>query len=205
VKVVVTGTDTDVGKTVFAAALAGATGAFYWKPFQAGLTPPIDSNVVADLSGLPRPRIFSEAYRLQTPASIHRAAELDGVDIDCLALEPPGARRLIIEGAGGALVPVTRKILVADLFARWRLPVLVVARTSLGTISHSLMTVEVLRSRGLEVLGVAFVGDPQEDSERTICEIARVKRLGRLPMLDPLNRATLSPAFSENFHLGDFG
>jgi dethiobiotin synthetase len=201
---VVTGTDTDVGKTVFAAALAGALGAFYWKPVQAGDADGTDAQRVAGLSGLASDRILPEAYRLRTPCSPHRAAELDGIEIDPAKLSPPSARPLVVEGAGGALVPVTRTLLFADLFAHWRLPAIVVARTALGTINHSLSTVEALRSRGVPIHGFAFVGDPVEDSEATIAEIGQVRRLGRLPILDRLDRSNLSQAFAAHFRIEDF-
>ena len=129
---VVTGTDTGIGKTVFAAALAGALRVPYWKPIQSGLEEETDSEAVARLA---RVAILPEAYRLNTPASPHLAAEIDGVTLDPDALTPP-AGDLIVEGAGGALVPVTRTLLYADLFARWQIPVIVCARTGLGTINH---------------------------------------------------------------------
>lgn len=203
--IVVTGTDTDVGKTVFAAGLAGALGAHYWKPVQAGLDPSSDAASVALLSGLPPERILPEAYRLTTPCSPHRAAEIDGVTIDPdrLAL-PQLAGPLVVEGAGGALVPVTRDLLFADLFVRWAVPVVLVARTALGTINHSLLSIEALRQRGVPILGIAFVGDAQDDSEATIAQIGGVKRLGRLPLLDPLDAATLAAAFATAFDLDDF-
>ncbi|HSI17217.1 MAG TPA: ATP-dependent dethiobiotin synthetase BioD, partial [Sphingomonas sp.] len=109
--IVITGTDTDVGKTVFAAALAGALGARYWKPVQAGLDPRADVDSVAILSGA---HILPEAYRLTTPCSPHRAAELDGVTIDPARLTlPDGDGPLVVEGAGGVLVPITRDLLFA--------------------------------------------------------------------------------------------
>lgn len=202
--IVVTGTDTDVGKTVFAAALAGALGGYYWKPIQAGLDEGGDAQAVAGLASLPADRILPEAYRLTTPCSPHRAAEIDGITIDVARLDPPTVRPLVIEGAGGALVPVTRELLYADLFARWQLPVVIVARTALGTINHSLLTIEALRTRGIPICGIAFVGDPVEDSEATIAAIGRVRRLGRLPMLSPLDPRTLAQAFAQNFRLEDF-
>ena len=203
--IVVTGTDTDVGKTVFAAALAGALDGHYWKPVQAGLDDGSDSASVAALSGLTATHILPEAYRLTTPCSPHRAAEIDGVTIDPDRLIPPQVEGpLVIEGAGGVLVPVTRELLYADLFARWRLPVVLVARTALGTINHSLLSIEALRSRGIAILGVAFVGDAVPDSEATIVAMGGVKRLGRLPYLDPLDRETLAEAFAANFSLADF-
>ena len=202
-RIVVTGTDTGVGKTVFAAALAGALRAHYWKPVQAGLEDGSDTESVAALSGLPADHILPEAYSLTTPCSPHRAAELDGIEIDPARLALPAHDPLVVEGAGGALVPVTRRILYADVFARWGLPVVIVARTELGTINHSLLTVEALRVRGVPILGIAFSGNANEDSEATICAIGKVKRLGRLPHV-PLTAPSLSSAFASAFRLEDF-
>jgi len=198
---VVTGTDTDVGKTVFAAALAGHLGGWYWKPVQAGLEDGTDAERVAALSGLPQERILPEAYRLTTPCSPHLAAEIDGVKIDPEQLALPVERPLVAEGAGGALVPLGGELLYADIFARWGLPAIIVARTALGTINHSLLTIEALRVRGVPIHGVAFVGDSFEDSEATICRIAGVRRLGRLPWLDPLDADTLRRTFAEGIAL----
>lgn len=203
--IVVTGTDTDVGKTVFAAALAGALGAHYWKPVQAGLEPHGDSDSVAKLSGLPPARILPEVYRLTTPCSPHRAAQIDGVKIEPDRLTRPRIPGpLVIEGAGGVLVPVTPDMLFADLFARWACPVVLVARTSLGTINHSLLSIEALRHRAVPILGIAFIGDGQPDSEATIARLGRVKHLGRLPHLRPLDASTLAAAFATQFEPDDF-
>lgn len=205
---IVTGTDTEVGKTVFAAALAGALGAAYWKPVQAGVDDDggTDCQRVAALSGLAADRILPEAYRLATPCSPHRAAEIDGVEIDLDRLALPAVSGpLVVEGAGGVLVPLTRSLVYADMFARWRAPAVLVARTALGTINHSLMSLEALRARGVPVLGIAFVGEGNEDSEATIAAMGSVRRLGRLPMLDPLGAGSLARAFAANFRLEDFG
>lgn len=192
--IVVTGTDTGVGKTVASAALAWRLGATYWKPMQAGREEAeSDREAVARLAGV---ETLPEAYFLETPCSPHRAAEIDGVTIDSARLTPP-AGRLVIEGAGGALVPVTRDLLYADLFARWGLPVVIVARTALGTINHSLMTIEVLRARGVTVAGILFSGDEVPDSQTTICAMGRVASLGRLPRLDPLTPDSLRAAAAQ--------
>jgi len=202
--IVVTGTDTDIGKTVFAAGLAAALGASYWKPVQAGLDEGGDASTVARL-GVPAERILPSAYNLHTPCSPHRAAEIDGVMIDPDRLALPAVNgALVVEGAGGVLVPVTRTLLFADLFARWQKPVVLVARTGLGTINHSLLSIEALRTRDVPILGIAFVGDAVEDSEATIAAIGGVRRLGRLPRLDPLNAETLGAAFARHFALEDF-
>lgn len=194
---VVTGTDTGVGKTVFAAGLAGYLGVPYWKPVQAGLDEGTDRETVAALSGQP---VLPEAYRLTTPCSPHQAAAIDGVTID-LARLVPSEGPLVIEGAGGVLVPLREDLLYADLFARWGLPVVLVARTALGTINHSLLSLEALRARAVPVAGIAFVGDENVETERVICAIGQVRRLGRLPWLDPLDADSLRAAFAEGFDL----
>ncbi|WP_299911533.1 ATP-dependent dethiobiotin synthetase BioD [uncultured Paracoccus sp.] len=225
---VITGTGTDVGKTVFAAGLCGLIGAEYWKPVQSGLVgnlpneggtgraqpvhsaytaraqpaqPATDAADVVRLSGA---RVFPEAYRLGQPLSPHRSAELDGVEIDPALLTPPPADPLVIEGAGGVLVPVTRRVLFADLFAEWQIPVILVATTGLGTISHSLTALESMRARKVPVHGVAFVGPENPDNMATIGQIGGVKVLGRLPMLPHLDRDSLSGAMAENFRRADF-
>ena len=197
---VITGTDTGIGKTVFSAALAGALKLPYWKPIQSGLEDETDSEAVARLAGVP---ILAEGYRLVTPASPHLAAEIDGVMIDPQALVPPPGD-LLIEGAGGALVPVTRTLLYADLFARWQVPVIVCARTALGTINHSLLTIEALKARNVPIHGIAFVGEVAPDSEAIVAALGGVRRLGRLPVVDPLTPESLAAAFAANFALADF-
>lgn len=199
---IITGTSTDIGKTVFAAALARALDASYWKPIQSGLDSGTDSERVR-LLGVRK--ILPEVYRLRQPLSPHRAAELDGCVIDAERLMPPEADGpLLVEGAGGVLVPVTRDLLFADLFARWDMPAILVARTGLGTINHSLLSIEALRARRIDIRGIAFVGEPHADDEETITAIGKVKRLGRLPLLEQLDANTLSAAFAAHFNIEDF-
>ncbi|MEP2102758.1 MAG: dethiobiotin synthase [Parasphingorhabdus sp.] len=203
--IVITGTDTDIGKTVFAAALTAALDAHYWKPVQAGLDDETDSEAVARLSGIATHRILSEKYRLKTPASPHFAAAKDGVAISAGDLNIPQVDGpLVIEGAGGALVPINDTLLYADLFAQWKCPVIVVASTKLGTINHSLLTIEALRSRGVPIFGVAFIGDEIADSQDTICRIGGVEQLGRLPIIENLSAQALSTAFHAHFDLANF-
>jgi dethiobiotin synthetase len=203
--IVVTGTDTGIGKTVFAAALAGALGAVYWKPIQAGLSEETDRQAVLRLSGLSEERVLPEAYRLKTPASPHLAAEIDGITIDPEALFLPETDGpLVVEGAGGLLVPLTREIVYIDVIGRWRAPVVLCARTTLGTINHTLLSIEALRARGIPLLGVAFIGDENAESERIIVEMAHVRRLGRLPHLAQLTCEKLRAAFALHFNVGDF-
>ena len=201
---VITGTDTDAGKTVFAAGIAGHLKARYWKPVQAGLEEETDSEKVARLSG-GRATVLPEAYRLATPCSPHWAARIDGVAIDIARLAlPDGEGPLVVEGAGGALVPVRDNLLYADLFARWGLPVVVVARTVLGTINHSLLTLEALRTRNIPILGIAFSGEENAHSEEAIVRFGNVRHLGRLPLLDPLDAESLAAAFAAHIDTGAF-
>ena len=192
---IVTGTDTDVGKTVFAAGLAQDLRAAYWKPAQAGLEGETDSDCVTRLA--PDAQIIPEAYRLNTPCSPHEAARVDGVRIEETALALPAVKRpLVVEGAGGVLVPYREDLLAADLFAMWNLPAILVARTQLGTISHSLLSIEALKTRGIAIAGVAFIGEEEPVAEGAIVRIGKVPHLGRLPRLNPLNADTLAKAFS---------
>jgi dethiobiotin synthetase len=204
-RLVVVGTDTGVGKTTFAAALAGALDGVYWKPVQAGDLDQTDSDAVLRLASLAPEQILPEAYRLKTPASPHLAAEIDGITIDPRMLVLPDSDRpLIVEGAGGLLVPLTREITYIDIIARWNIPVVLCARTTLGTINHSLLSIEALRARGIALAGIAFIGDENVESERIIPDIGRTRRLGRLPHLAPLTRSALRDAFIRHFHVTDF-
>ncbi|KYK44274.1 dethiobiotin synthase [Bradyrhizobium liaoningense] len=205
-RIVVTGTDTGVGKTVFSAGLAGLLGANYWKPVQAGLEQETDSECVRRLGGLSSDRIVPELYRLRTPASPHCSAEIDGVRIDTETITPPdgGERQLVIEGAGGLMVPLTARTLYIDIFERWQLPVVLCARTGLGTINHSLLSIEALRKRQIRILGIAFIGERNAETESAVCEIGRVRWLGRLPWLVPLTNERLQAAFKDSFVGSDF-
>jgi len=204
VRIVVAGTDTGIGKTVFAAALTRALDGYYWKPVQAGLTGETDSQTVARLSGFPSSCILPETYKLTTPDSPHFAAERDGIGIDPGRLNPHRhPAPLVIEPAGGLAVPLTRSLLQIDLLATWKLPVILCASTRLGTINHSLLSIEALKRRAIPLLGVAFIGDRNDDSERTIAAFGGVKRLGGLPWLEPLDADRLSRAFAANFSLAD--
>jgi dethiobiotin synthetase len=203
-RLVVAGTDTNVGKTVFSAALAGALGGFYWKPVQAGLDGETDSATVLRLSGLPREKILPEAYSLRTPASPHLAARLDGVTIDPEHLAPPPLAPLVVETAGGLMTPLTEELPTIDLLAAWRLRVLLCARTTLGTINHSLLSLEALRRRDIPVLGVAFIGEENVETRRIIAKMSGARDLGRLPFVTPLTRESLRDALARAFRLDDF-
>ncbi|AXC49004.1 dethiobiotin synthase [Paracoccus suum] len=199
---VITGTGTEIGKTVFAAGLCALTGGDYWKPVQTGTEDGTsDSKTVLHLSGA---RVHPPIYQFPQPLSPHRAAELAGETLDPAKLVPPTDVPLVAEGAGGVLVPITRDLLSADLFARWGMPVVLVCTTGLGTISHSLTAIEALRGRGCALHGLAFVGADNPDNIATIAAFSGARVLGRLPRLPRLDRASLLAAMTEHFDVEDF-
>lgn len=193
---VITGTDTGIGKTVFAAGLTGLLQATYWKPVQSGLEEETDSQIVTRLTGRPA---LPETYRLKLPASPHISAAAEGAHIDPARLTPPPTDPLIIEGAGGLMVPLNNDTLYLDVIAGWHIPVILCARTALGTINHSLLSLAALRAAGAPVHGIAFIGEPEPQVEETITRMGQTRRLGRLPFLADLTPDTLSAAFRAAF------
>lgn len=194
-RLVICGTDTDVGKTVVSALVVQGLGARYWKPVQSGLEGGGDSGRVRALLHLDGERLLPEAYRLEDPVSPHWAAERMGVTIETERLALPNSRDwpgpLVVETAGGVLVPLRRDWLQIDQLAVWGLPVLLVARSGLGTLNHTLLSLEALRRRGLEVLGLVLNGPPHPDNPRTLEQLGGVPVLAELPPLDPLDATAL--------------
>lgn len=195
----VTGTDTGVGKTVASAALMHRLRAVgpvrYWKPVQTGIEADDDTAMVGRLGACGPDELWTHGIRLERPVSPHLAARLAGttIDVAALARQMPddGSARLIVEGAGGVLVPLDGTALMTDLIARLGLPVVIVSRSALGTINHTLLTIEALRRRALVVAGVIMVGPPNADNRLAIEQYGDVMVLGELPMLDPLTPETL--------------
>ena len=188
----VTGIGTEVGKTVVSAFLQLALQADYWKPVQAGDLDFGDTDRVKQWTGMADDRYHPERYRLRTPASPHYAARLDGVDIRLGDFELPdtGGRPLLVEGAGGLLVPLNEQHTMLDLVLHLDLPVILVSRHYLGSINHTLLSLEVLRGRGCRVCGIVFNGENGE-SARIIQQLAQVPVIGEVPNLAELNPATL--------------
>jgi dethiobiotin synthase len=197
----VTGTDTGVGKTTVAAALMcryrGHACLRYWKPIQTGVESDDDTQTVKDLGGCRDAEIFADGIRLPKPVSPHLAARWAGMRIDLNALAPAHNRddvAWIVEGAGGLLVPVNESETMADWIALLNLPVIVIARTGLGTINHTLLTLEALRARDLRIAGVIMNGKPNTDNRAAIEHYGRVRIVGELPPLEPLNHSSLAIA-----------
>jgi dethiobiotin synthase len=188
----VTGTDTDVGKTVVSAWLMTHLDADYWKPVQAGTEPETDSVTVRRLAEISADRILPEAYVLPEAMAPHEAARRAGVIIDMAMLEPPASHRLlVVEGAGGMLVPLTEEAYVIDLAAQLQLPILLVARSTLGTINHSLLSIEALRRRGLPLAGVVMNGPETPHNRAAIERYGGVNVIAEIPWLPSVTRASL--------------
>jgi dethiobiotin synthetase len=188
----VTGTDTDVGKTIVSAWLLTHLDAAYWKPVQAGAEPETDSVTVRRLAGVGADRILPEAYVLPEAMAPHEAARRAGVTIDMAKLEPLATNRmLVVEGAGGMLVPLTDTDYVIDLAAQLELPVLLVARSTLGTINHTLLSIEALRRRGLPIAGVVLNGPETPHNRAAIERHGAVNVVAEIPWLPNVTRATL--------------
>lgn len=196
----VTGTDTNVGKSVVSAALlhryrAGRT-LRYWKPIQTGIESDDDTATVARLAACDDREILNQGVRLPRPVSPHLAARLAGHVIDVEQLIAAFGRndrdaRWIVEGAGGVLVPINDRETMADLMTQLGLPVVVVARTALGTINHTLLTLEALRVRALEIAGIVMVGPQDADACEAIERHGHVAVLGQVPMFTPLTAKAL--------------
>lgn len=189
----VTGTDTEVGKTVACAYLMRALGTDYWKPVQSGLEGETDTEAVQRLTGLPPERFHPSAYALRAPLSPHESARRDGVRIALEAFAAPKtARLLLVEGAGGILVPLNEEALMVDLMKRLALPVVLVVRSTLGTINHTLLSLEALRARRLEVAGIVMNGPPNAANRAAIEDYGQVRVLAEIPTLSPLNAESLA-------------
>lgn len=176
----ITGISTNVGKTIAAAIVTEALEADYWKPVQAGLDEGTDSITVAKMLSNKKSKIHAERFRLNTPASPHYAAEVDGINISISDFVRPKTKNtLVIEGAGGLLVPLNEHNTVADLIDP-KDKVIVVSRHYLGSISHTLLTLEALRGRNLDVAGIIFSGDENKPTETAILTIGKTHFIGRI-------------------------
>ena len=198
----ITGTDTGVGKTVTSALLCAALGAIYWKPIQTGTREGTDTNAVIRLAQVPRNRTLPEMYRFAPPVSPHLAARRAGVRINLRKIRLPRiepGENLIVEGAGGVLVPVNPEQLMVDLMKQLGLPVLLVSRTSLGTINHTLLSLAALRPANLDVRGVVLVGAKNQENRNAIELYGGVPVLGWIPPLKKLDRAALLRVFKAHF------
>jgi dethiobiotin synthetase len=203
----ITGTDTGVGKTVLSALLVAALDAVYWKPIQTGAVEGTDRNTVMRLAELPKERTLPEVYCFDPPVSPHLAAERAGMAISLETIrrpDPPSGRSLIVEGAGGILVPINDCASMLDLARGLGMPVVVAARSALGTINHTRLTIEVLRHARVPIKGVVVIGPENTDNERAIERFAGVPVVGHIPPLASLTRAALLDVFAADFDRQSF-
>ena len=184
----ISGIGTDVGKTVVSAILTKAFEAEYWKPVQAGDLDNTDRMKVQNLTGLPNQFFHDEAYLLPYPMSPHAAAERAGIEIDVSKISAPNhQRKLIIEGAGGLMVPINRKYLYIDLIPQFNAEVILVSRHYLGSINHTLLSIEALNNRGIKIKGILFNGEENQDTESIILEKTGIHCLGRITQTSDVN------------------
>ena len=197
----ITGTDTGVGKTVVSALLCVGLSATYWKPIQTGTREGTDTETVMQLAQLPRHKTLPETYRFTPPVSPHLAAKWAGVHIELrkIKMPTPVQSSLIAEGAGGALVPINRTQLMTDLMRHLNLPVVLVARTSLGTINHTLLSLAALRAARLDIRAVVMVGKPNRDNKAAIERYGQIPVAATVPFLKTINRAALGAVFRRTF------
>jgi dethiobiotin synthetase len=202
----VTGTDTNVGKTLLSALLVAALDAIYWKPIQTGAVEGTDRQTVIKLARISEEETIAESYCFDPPVSPHLAAEASNVRIDLariqLSTNPP--KPVVAEGAGGILVPINDSELMLDLARHLGFPIIIAARSALGTINHTLLTVRALRCAKMPVKGVVMIGHRNRDNERSVEHFGAVPVVGWIPWLDCINRENLLQVFHDNFDTDHF-
>lgn len=197
-----TGTDTGIGKTVVSALLTAGLNGTYWKPIQSGLQEETDTEFVRRVTGLPDRHFREERYRLSEPLSPHASAAIDGVSIslDDFSLPDYDTGRLVVEGAGGLLVPLNDEDMIIDLVAHLDLPVLLVVRSELGTLNHTFLSLEALRSRDIPVMGVVMNGPKNESNRKAIEKYGAVDILAELDPLKEINPEILHQTYRKLFN-----
>jgi len=197
----VTGTDTGIGKTVVSSILTKGLNASYWKPIQAGLEEETDTEFVKRTTQVSEEQIKPERYRLQTPMSPHGAAAIDEVQIQLkdFILPEYDTDNLIVEGAGGLMVPINDSDMIIDLVAYLGLPVLLVARSTLGTLNHTFLSLEALRKRSIPVLGVVLNGPRHQSNYEAIEKYGRTQILAEINTIETLSPQNLEQTFIREF------
>lgn len=202
-RIFVTGTDTGIGKTVVSALLLSGLKAKYWKPVQSGLEDITDTEWIREKTGFDNTHFFSEAYSLRQPLSPHASAEADGISIQLEQFVIPQTAEgetLIIEGAGGIMVPLNAKELMIDLMKKCNAPALIVAGSGLGTINHTLLSINQLRSSGIEILGVVMNGPGNSSNRDAIEHFGNVKVIAEIDEIKDINPESLRNSFTRLFH-----
>ena len=197
-KFIICGTDTDVGKTLISSFFVRGLKSFYWKPIQSGIETETDSQSILRLSGIKKEKILKEAYIFEKPVSPHWAAEIDGKKIDINLLNLPKIDgSIVIETAGGLMVPITRNFLQIDQIRKWNLPVIIVCRSSLGTLNHTLLTIEALKKRNIKILGLIINGEKHLDNPKTLREFSKLPIIAEFPRLNNIDKNNLDRLWKE--------
>lgn len=200
----IAGTDTGIGKSVISAILLLGLEGRYWKPIQSGLEDITDTQWIKEKTGLPESCFCPETYRLKRPLSPHASAAMEGnrIDLDSLEMPPAGEdENLIIEGAGGVMVPLNEKDFMTDLIKKLGVPVLLVARSSLGTINHTLLSLTQMRREGIEIFGVVMNGEKNSSNRDAIEHYGDVRVLAEIENLKEINPDSLKNCFKKEFTL----
>lgn len=197
----ITGTDTGIGKTVVSSIVTRGLNATYWKPIQAGLEEETDTEFVKRTTALPDNQIIAERYRLNTPMSPHAAAAIDEVTIELRDFKLPefSTDHLVIEGAGGLMVPINDKKMIIDLITHLDLPVVLVARSTLGTLNHTFLSLEVLRQRDIPVLGVVMNGPKHKSNREAIRRYGDVEIIAEIETINNIQADSLEKVFKKQF------
>ena len=200
-RIFVTGTGTGVGKTMVSAILAAGLSARYWKPIQSGLGEKTDTEWVREKTGLPSNHFYPETYRFRFPLSPHVAAAKDGtyVDLERMNLPQICGGHLIVEGAGGIMVPLNEHHLMLDLMKKLAIPILLVAKSGLGTINHTLLSLDLLKNHLLPVLGVVMNGPSDSDNRKAIEHFGNISVFAEIEPMERIDGATLKDAFRRCF------
>jgi len=193
----ITGTDTGVGKTVVSAMLTLNLGLVYWKPIQSGLDEETDTEFVKRVTKLPDNHFIPERFRLKKPRSPHESAEAEGLEIQSNDFKLPKIEpnKLLIEGAGGLFVPINNEFYMIDLIKQFKSSVILVCRTQLGTLNHTLLSLEALKNRNIPVLGLILNGPKDIENEKSLEKLSYAPILGHLDKLNEIDEVSLKHSF----------
>ena len=195
---VICGTDTDIGKTLISSFFVRGLNSFYWKPIQSGIGSETDSQAVERLSKVNKSKIIKEAYIFTKPVSPHWAAEIDKKVINFQQLNLPNVDgSLIVETAGGLMVPITRNYLQIDQIKQWDIPVILVCKSTLGTLNHTLLSIEALKKRNIKILGLVINGEKHLDNPKTLTEFSSIPIIAEFPYLQKINSNILDIMWKE--------
>ena len=197
-KFIVCGTDTDIGKTLISSFFVRGLSSSYWKPIQSGIESQTDSETVEKLAKVSKEKIIKEAYIFTKPLSPHWAAEIDQKTINFDKLRLPKVQgSLIVETAGGLMVPITRNFLQIDQIKRWELPVILVCKSSLGTLNHTLLSIEALKRRNIKILGLVVNGEKHLDNPKTLVDFSGIPLITEFPFIKKIDSNNLDILWKE--------